>query len=95
MSSNGIANSKIGEVAKLRTKPFIYPYHPLPSVNDPIDYTSMMKTNIFGFTVGYVGQKSFYPASGSLLQDPGYHLIRSSSEYLRDGDGKNYHSSSL
>ena len=90
MSSSGIANNKIAEVTKLRVKPFIYPYHPLPSVEDPIDYVSMLRRNIFGYTVGFVGQKEIYPPKGSLLEDPGYQLIKNPSEYVRDGDGRNY-----
>ena len=93
MAATGIANTKIAEVTKLRQKPFVYPYHPLPSVQDPINYTAMMRNNIFGYTIGYVGQKSFYPHRGMLLEDPGYHLIRNPSDYVRDGNGKNYRSS--
>lgn len=93
MDASGIASSKIADVTKLRQKPFIYPYHPLPSTQDPIDYTTMMRNNIFGYTIGYVGQKSFYPPRGTLFEDPGYHLIRNPSDYVRDGDGKDYRSS--
>lgn len=95
MVYSGIANNKIVEVTKLRPKPFVFPYHPLPSTEDPVDYTNMMKTNIFGYTSGYVGQKSFYPAKGMLREDPEYHLIRNPSEYVRDSIERNCRSTYL
>lgn len=95
MSINGIPNNKIADITKLRDKPLIYPYHPLPSVEDPVDYTNMLRSSIFGYTFGYVGQKDFYPPKGTLLENPGYGLIRNPAEYVRDGDGKKYRGISL
>lgn len=90
MSVIEVVSSKVPEVTKLRVKPYIYPYHPLPSKMDPVDYTEMMMTNIFGFIIGYTGQKSLYPQKGTLFEDPGYGLIRSANNYLSDGNGKNF-----
>lgn len=90
MSSVNIAPGKTEAVTKLRVEPYVFPYHPLPSNYDPVDYTSMLVNSIFGYTIGYDGKSKFYPHRGILIENPGFNFIRSTYEYVEDGDGTKF-----
>lgn len=90
MAANYIAPNKIASVTKLRTEPYVFPYHPIPSSLDPVDYTTMLVNSIFGYTIGYDGKSKFYPHRGMLVENPEFNLIRSPHEYLENGDGSKF-----